>query len=391
MPMMRGKYLSWFIVTSQPEHAMKRIPLIRPYITEEVKAKVCEVLDSFYLTEGTVTKEFEETIKSYIGCAYVLGLCNCTVGLETALRATGIGQGDEVIVPDYTYPATADVVQIVGAKIVIVDVDPETMLINYDAIERAITPHTKAVIPVSLFGNPLDYDRLNRIKEKYDIFIIEDAACSLGASFQDTYVGNLADISVFSLHPRKFITTGEGGVVTTNNTQWAEWMLSYKHFGVGVHDSRLATSFERIGTNYKLSNIQAAVGLVQMKHINELLSRRREISERYYRLFKNTPKISFPKTTVKGTHSWQSCCIFVENRNHIIQELAKSNIETQIGTYSLHMHKAFHKNPGCRIHGDMSGSRYAFNHCLTLPLYHEMDKVEQDYVISELLEAIGGN
>ena len=154
---------------------MKKIPLIKPYITEEVKAKVCEVLDSGYLTEGPVTKEFEETIKNCIGCRYVLALCNCTVGLETALRATGIGPGDEVIVPDYTYPATADVVRIVGAKIVIVDVDPETMLIDYDAVEQAITPHTKAVIPVSLFGNPLDYDRLNRIKEKYDIYIIEDA------------------------------------------------------------------------------------------------------------------------------------------------------------------------------------------------------------------------
>jgi len=367
---------------------MKKIPLIKPYITEEVKAKVCEVLDSGYLTEGPVTKEFEETIRSYIGCTYVLALCNCTVGLEIGLRAAGIGPGDEVIVPDYTYPATADVVRIVGAKIVIVDVDPETMLIDYDAVEQAITQHTKAVIPVSLFGNPLDYDLLRRIKEKYDISIIEDAACSLGARFRDIHVGNLSDISVFSLHPRKFITTGEGGVVTTNNRKWAEWMLSYKHFGMGIHDSRLTTSFNRIGTNYKLSNIQAALGLVQMGHIEELLSRRRELSERYYRLLTNTPKISFPKATVKGTHSWQSCCIFVENRDQIMEKLKERNIETQIGTYSLHMHNAFRENPMCHILGDMSGSRYAFYHCLTLPLYHEMTKEEQDYVVRELLEAV---
>ena len=370
---------------------MKKIPLIKPYITEEVKAKVCEVLDSGYLTEGPVTKEFEENIKNYVGCKYVLALCNCTVGLEMALRTMGIGPGDEVIVPDYTYPATADVIQIVGAKIVIVDVDRETMLIDYDAIEQAITAHTKAVIPVSLFGNPLDYDRLKIIKKNHDIFIIEDAACSMGARFRDTYVGNLANISVFSLHPRKFITTGEGGVVTTNTQKWADWMLSYKHFGMGVHNSRLATSFDRIGTNYKLSNIQAALGLIQMKHIQELLSRRREISERYYRLLANTPKISFPKVTIKGTHSWQSCCIFVENRNQIMEKLKERDIETQIGTYSLHMHKAFNENPNCRIIGDMSGSRYAFDHCLALPLYHEMTKAEQDYVVSELLEAVGGN
>jgi perosamine synthetase len=367
---------------------MNKIPLIKPYITEEVKAKVCEVLESGYLTEGPVTRELEEAIQDYTGCRYALAVCNCTVGLETSLRAIGIGPGDEVIVPDYTYPATADVISVVGGKIVIVDIEQETMLIDYDALEEAITPRTKAVIPVSLFGNPLDYDRLDEIRQKYGIVVIEDAACSLGAGFQDTFVGNLADISVFSLHPRKFITTGEGGVVTTNNPEWADWVLSYKHFGMGVHDSRLTTSFERIGTNYKLSNIQAAVGLVQMKHIEELLARRKKLSERYRNLLENTPGISLPKTTAKGTHSWQSFCIFVEDRNRIIEQLKKKEIEAQIGTYSLHMHKAFSSNQECRIIGEMAGSRYAFDHCLTLPLFHEMTEDEQDFVVQGLLEAI---
>ena len=367
---------------------MKNIPLIKPYITEETKAKVCEVLDSGYLTEGQVTQEFEDTFKDYVGSQYALAVCNCTVGLEMALRAVGIGPGDEIIVPDYTYPATADVVHIVGAKIVIVDVDRETMLVDYDAMEQAIGSHTKAIIPVSLFGNPLNYGRLDKIKEKYGIFIIEDAACSIGAEFGGKRVGNLADISVFSLHPRKFITTGEGGVVTTNNPRWANWMLSYKHFGMGSHDSRMKTSFEMIGTNYKLSNVQAAIGLVQMNHIEELLAGRKEISKRYYQLFANTDAITFPKTTVKGTHSWQSCCIFVENRDQIIEKLKDGNIETQIGTYSLHMHKAFSENSRCQILGDMLGSRYAFEHCLTLPLYHDMTQEEQDYVAQQLLEVI---
>ena len=367
---------------------MKKIPLIKPYITEEVKAKVCEVLDSGYLTEGLVTQEFMDTFKDYVGCQYALAVCNCTVGLEMGLRAMGIGLGDEVIVPDYTYPATADVVQIVGAKIVIVDIDPETGLIDYDALEQALTPRTKAVIPVSLFGNPLDYDRLNRIKEKYDICILEDAACSLGARYDEVCVGNLADISVFSLHPRKFITTGEGGVVTTNNAQRAEWMDSYKHFGTGNHDIRVETQFERIGTNLKLSNIQAAVGLVQMHYIEQLLARRAEIAESYYDLLENVPGISFPKVTPKGSHSWQSYCIFVENRNQIIRDLKEKGIETQIGTYSLHMHKAFNENPNCQIIGDMSGSRYVFEYCLCLPLYHEMTEEMQEYVVQGLVKVI---
>ena len=367
---------------------MKKIPLIKPYITEEVKAKVCEVLDSGYLTEGSVTKEFEDTFKDYVASKYALAVCNCTVGLEMALRVLDIGSGDEVIVPDYTYPATADVVQIVGAKTVIVDVDRETMLIDYDAIEQAIGAHTKAIFPVSLFGNPLDYSRLNRIKQKYGIFIIEDAACSIGAEFGGKRVGSLADISVFSLHPRKFITTGEGGMVTTNNPQWAEWMLSYKQFGMGVHNSRLTTSFERIGTNFKLSNIQAAVGLVQLRYIVELLTKRRELSERYYLLLENSPIISFPRTTDKSIHSIQSCCVFIENRDQILEKLKKRNIETQIGTYSLHMHKAFSENSKCQIIGAMSGSRYAFEHCLSLPLYHDMTQADLEYISQQLLEVI---
>jgi len=144
-----------------------RIPIIKPYITREIKAKVSEVLSSGYLTEGSVTREFENLFKDYIGCQYAIAVSNCTVGLETALRVLSVGPGDEVIVPDYTYPATASVAAIVGAKIVIVDVDPDTMLIDYDALEKAIGPQTKAVIAVSIFGNPLNYDRLKSIKEKY--------------------------------------------------------------------------------------------------------------------------------------------------------------------------------------------------------------------------------
>jgi len=367
---------------------MKKIPLIKPYITKEIKEKVCEVLDSGYLTEGVVTREFEGRLKDYIGCRHAISVCNCTVGLEMALRALGIGPGDEVIVPDYTYPATASVVAIVGAKIVLADVDSETMLIDYNAIERAITPLTRAVIPVSLFGNPLDYDRLNRIKEKYHIPIIEDAACAIGARYDGIPVGDLADISVFSFHPRKFITTGEGGLVTTNNTAWAEWMNAYKHFGLVSNGSRSGTQFDHIGANYKLSNIQAAVGLQQMHFIEPLLEKRTQIAQKYHTLLSDEPRISLPKITPKGTHSWQSCCIFVRNRDDIIQKLKKKNIETQIGTYSLHMQKAFKESPYCRISGEMSGSLHAFEHCLTLPVYHDMTRDEQEYVVDKLLEAL---
>ncbi|SLM30719.1 Beta-eliminating lyase family protein [Desulfamplus magnetovallimortis] len=361
-----------------------KIPLIKPYINENIKEEVLKVLESGYLTEGTVTKKFESTIQKYLEVKHVLAVCNCTVGLETALRSLNITSGDEIIIPDYTYPATASVVNIVGATAVIVDIDPQTMLIDKSAIENAITPRTKAIMPVSIFGNPLDYNSLNVIKNRYNLHIIEDAACSLGSEYNSVKTGNQADISVFSLHPRKFITTGEGGLITTNNDQLAQWMQSYKHFGMDIQELRSTATFEHIGTNYKMSNIQAAVGLGQMIHVNELLVRRRKLAAQYYDVFKKVDTIGIPKTLTNGRHSFQSCCIFVQNRNQIILKLAEKGIETQIGTYALHMHKAFYDNPRCRIVGDMDGSKYAYEHCLTLPMYHDMTENEQAEVIKEI-------
>ena len=367
---------------------MPKFPLIKPYISQDIKDKVCEVLDTGFLTEGSVTKEFEERLRQYIGCRHVLAVTSCTTGLELALRALGVGPGDEVIVPDYTYPATADVVAIVGATLVLVDICRETMLIDYDALEAAITPRTKAAIPVSLFGNPLDYDRLGAIKEKSGIFLLEDAACALGAEFRGLKVGNQADISVFSFHPRKFITTGEGGGITTNNPQWAEWMNSYKHFGLGINESRLTASFDRIGTNYKLSNLLAAVGLVQMEKINDLLARRLELAGNYLDLLKDNPKVGLPQTTRQGKHSQQSFCIYVEHRDGVMQELRQTGIEVQIGSYALHRYPPFAPGPRGRICGELPNSKYAFDHCLVLPLYHELKLADQQYIVHELMRRL---
>lgn len=364
---------------------MYKIPLIKPYITPEIKDQVSAVLDSGYLTEGPVTKEFESAIRQYVGCRHALAVTSCTTGLEMALRVLGVGAGDEVIVPDYTYPATADVVAIVGATAVIVDVSPETMLIDYDALEAAITDRTKAAIPVSLFGNPLDWDRLAAIKARHGLFMIEDAACSLGAEFKGIKVGNLADISVFSHHPRKFITTGEGGSITTNDEQWAVWMDSYKRFGMGEAQSREGTVFARIGTNYKLSNLLAAVGLGQMRHIDELLRRRIELAARYTQMLAGSRGVEIPQTTAGGRHSYQSFCIFVKQRDRIMKAMREEGIEAQIGTYSLHMQPAFAASENIRRHGAFTGSRYAYEHCLTLPLYHEMTESDQVIVVENVI------
>lgn len=377
---------------------MHNIPLIRPFITDQIKSKVIEVLDSGYLTEGSVTREFESKLKDYIGCKHLMAVTSATTGLEMALRALNIGAGDEVIVPDYTYPATASVVPLVGAKAVIVDVSRDTMLIDYDALEAAITPKTKAIIPVSLFGYPLDYNRLNEIKEKHGLSIIEDAACSIGAEFNGVKVGNQADITVFSLHPRKFITTGEGGIVTTNNDELGEWMNSYKHFGMNMSNTaREGVQFDIIGTNYKLTNIQAAIGLGQLEHINELLSKRIALANSYAELLKDVEGVTINPLLTSGkcyagctchepacVHSYQTFAVFVENRDHIMSEMRSRGIEVQIGTYSLHMHKAFQNGDAIRLEGEMSNSKWCYKHALALPLYNDLTPELQKIIVNEL-------
>jgi perosamine synthetase len=378
-----------------------KIPLIKPYITQDIKDKVIEVLDSGYLIEGPVTKEFEEKLKNYLGCRYLMAVTSATTGLEMALRALKVGIGDEVIVPDYTYPATASVAPIVGAKAVIVDVCKDSMLIDYNAIESAITPNTKVIIPVSLFGAPLDYDKLNAIKEKYNLFIIEDAACSIGAEYKNEKVGNQADITVFSLHPRKFITTGEGGVVTTQIQEFADWMNSYKHFGMNMDVlSREAINFTNIGTNFKLTNLQAAVGLGQLNHIESLLKKRIELANNYESMLKNVEGVTLTYFSKNQTciqcecisnrckHSYQTFSIFVKNRDRIIKEMRKKRIEVQIGTYALHMHKAFQNNKLVEIKGSMKNSLWCFQHALALPLYNDLTYELQQLVVKELKDCI---
>ncbi len=364
-----------------------RIPLIRPFINNRVKELVNDVLDSGFLTEGPVTGQFEMAVANYLGVKHAVAFTSCTTGLETAFRVAGIGPGDEVIVPDFTYPATAHAVNIVGAVPVIVDVDPETMLMDIRKMEEAISPVTKAVVPVSLFGNPVNHTHFHEIKEKHEILIIEDGACALGSSFKKQKTGLWSDMTVFSFHPRKFITTGEGGMVTTQHPAWAEALRRYKHFGMGLSADREEIMFLSTGSNYKMSNILAAVGLAQMEVIDDLLNKRRALANRYIKLLEGHDNISVQKTTEQGTHSYQSFAVLIRGRDKVMKQMRALGIEVQIGTFALHRHPAF-QDGGARLRGQFPGSIRAFEETLVLPMYHDMTNAEQDEVVEKLIECV---
>ncbi len=367
----------------------KIIPLIKPYMTKTIKDSVEAVLDSGQLTEGLLTKQLEDTFCSYIGVKYAVATTSCTTGLELAVRALQLKPGDEIILPDYTYPATGMAVCNAGAVPIIVDVDPTTQLISQNAVKSAINPRTRAIMPVSIFGAPLDYNWLNELKNQYGLYIIEDAACAIGAEWNDIKVGNFADISVFSLHPRKFITSGEGGIITTNNASFASWIRSYKRFGIADSSKeREGVYFEKTGINGKLSNIQAAIALGQLQDIEMLMQKRQEQADFYKYLLQDVTAITLPALSDQAKHSWQTFYITIGRRDHILQAMRAQDIEVQIGTYSMHMHKAFQQKPYV-LCAPFEGSKFCYENTLALPMFHDMTKKEQERVVRVLLDTIG--
>jgi dTDP-4-amino-4,6-dideoxygalactose transaminase len=363
------------------------IPLIEPVVGEAELANVEDVIGSGYMTQGPYADEFAQGFAAHVDAAHALVTTSCTTGLELALDALGVGTGDEVVVPDFTHPATGNAVVRVGAEPVLADVDPRTYNVDDESMAAAVTERTAALLPVSWGGYPLDPEPIRAVAEEHDLAVVEDAACGAGASFDGTPVGSQFDVSVFSFHPRKVLTTGEGGVVTTDDAALADEMRRIKNFGVDAD----AGEFVRAdATNFRLSDILAAVGVAQLDRASDIVERRRELAARYTELLSSVPDVRPPASPDNGRHVYQSYCVEIEagdasTRDALIETLAEEGIETQIGTYALHCTPAF---ADATRAGSLSTSARLHDRLLTLPVAHSMTATDQRRVVDALDAAL---
>jgi len=349
----------------------KKIYLMRPSLDNTEIRYVKQVFKSKHLTEGKITKKFESSISKYVKAKYAIATTSATTALHTVFESLNI-KGKKILVSDFTFPATANAIILAGGIPVLVDVNKETMNVSREIVENSISSNSQFVVPVSIFGNPLEREFYN-IK-KHGIIIVEDAATTLGAKIGHKFVGSLADISCFSFHPRKIITTGEGGMITTNNKVLAEKCRTFKTFGAKNEQ------FVNQGTNYKLSDILSAVGIAQLKKIEPIIKKRSEKAKIYDEILSKINYVEFQKSNKNSRHTHQSYTIIIKKsrfRDKIRKKLNQNNVETQIGTYALHCLPAF-KNSLRK--GKLENSEFLFKNCITLPLHEELTLNDQDFI-----------
>jgi len=371
------------------------IPLTKPYFDEKELQAVKEVFDSGWLAQGPRCEEFEEDVRKYLNVRYAITVSSCTSALYLALRALEIGEGDEVIVPSFTFPATALAVLWVGATPVFVDCCDD-YTINFENVIRATNKKTRAIIPVHLFGNVCEIAPLIGWAKTNHLFIVEDAACALGAEYGNEKVGTLGDIGCFSLHAKKGITTGEGGIVVTNDFSLAERIRKESCFGIERTIRRnTAPSFETLGFNFKMSDIQAAIGIVQLRKLGEIIALREEVADTWQNIIWRDLYLSDRIRGVGGDvpfrnghlamvckrKSYQSFVINTyskdlddKERREVAGYFQKKGFETGIGTYACHHHPVFLNYPKI---GPLSYSDYFARNSISLPIYPGLNLREE--------------
>ena len=385
-----------------------KLPIAKPYFGEEEKRALLEPLETGWVVQGPKVAEFERLFAQYARAPYALATTSCTTALHLALIALGVGAGDEVIVPAFTWVATANVVEMQGARPVFVDISLDTFNIDVNKIEKLLSPKTKAIIPVSLFGISADMEPILLLARRHGLKVVEDDACAIGTLYKGNHAGTLADVGCFSFHPRKAITTGEGGMVITKDEALFETMKSLRDHGASVSDltrhqgahSYILPEFNVVGYNYRMTDLQGALGVAQMKRLEWILEQRTLRAEKYDDALKEITWLRPPVLPTEYRHGYQSyVCLFqpevptlanVEDlhrkRNSLMDSLETAGIATRPGTHAVHM-LGYYREKYSIEPVDFPNAYLADQLTVTLPLYAQMTEDEQGYVISHLKEA----
>ena len=379
-------------MVSKPSGAIIRLAV--PEINSDEIEAATKVLSSGWLIQGEVVRKFEELVAGYVGAKYAIAVNSGTSALHLSLLSLGVTKEDEIITSDFTFPATANVIELVGAKPVLVDINLDTYNIEVTQIEARITKQTKAILPVHLFGQVANMKQIIEIAQRHNLKIIEDAAPALGSTYKlDGKVrkaGVSGDLGCFSFHPRKVITTGEGGMITTNDDELASKLRKLRNHGMENREG--ITDFVLPGYNYRMTEMQAAIGIAQMRKLDSIIARRQQLARLYNSLLKDIPWLKTPKVLNGVRHTYQAYVVLVDSRIdrcRLMHQLAEQGIETAIGTYSLHQSAYYRSKYGFSI-DDFPNARIAYEQSLALPLYPKMHEGDIQYVAQKLKQVGDG-
>ncbi len=373
--------------------------ITEPDFDDEEIRLLKQCLDSHWVTQGPMTAEFERMFSIRHKVSHSLATTSCTAALHLAAFALELGPGDEVIVPAFTWVTSAHCAEYASAKAVFADVEFETFNLDPAALEAAITPRTRAMVAVHLFGLPAKMDQIMAIAKQHGLAVIEDAACAVGTTYNNVPVGGIGDIGCFSFHPRKVITTGEGGMVTTNRADLAERVKSLRNHGStgpapGDDPAKPYTmsTFNRLGYNLRLSDIQASVGVAQMAKLDRLVDERRKLAGLYHELLADVPEISLPVAREGFGHSYQSYVIRLldgnrARRNKVMDLLAESKIQTRPGTHAVHR-LGYYANKYNLRDDQFPIARACEETTITLPVFPGMSEQQQEFVAACLKKAL---